>query len=70
MQRRYEPVRVGELSGGDDLLRRRLPFFAVGDVGANGVVEQDGFLAYQPHLPPQPADLEVLDVHTVLRDHT
>ena len=68
-QRRDERVRVRGLRGGGDLFFRRLAFFfPVGYVRADGVVEQDRLLAHQPHLPPQPAHLEVLDVHAVQCD--
>ena len=64
-QRRVELVRVRGPRGGDDLLLRGVAFLAVGDVGADRVVEQDGLLAHQPHLLPQKPDFEVLDVDAV-----
>src|SRR5215831_11237126 len=47
-----------------DLGRRRV-WAAIGDVVANRVVEEHGFLRYQRYLPPQTAQLRITNVDAV-----
>ena len=59
---------IGFFRGFEDLLVGSLAV-AVEDVLVEGVVEDDRLLQYQPHLPPQVPQREILDRLSIDQDH-
>jgi hypothetical protein len=53
------------LDDSDDLFLGYLLILAAGDVCFDGVIKENGFLAYQTNLLPEPAELEGLQINPI-----